>query len=93
MTIRISPTLSITGKSGDICCSACNHSVAPHRPEVHWKDKAVLITEHVQGTAGWSDSVHPKLVLRKFVCPSCGHLLDSEVALPEDPFLYDVVEG
>lgn len=93
MTIRISPTLSITGASGDICCRACNHSVAPHRPDVHWKDKVVLLSRPVSGTAGWSDSVHPELVLREFSCPSCGALLDSEVALPEDPFLYDVVIG
>jgi acetone carboxylase gamma subunit len=30
-------------------------------------------------------------VLRRFSCPRCGYLLDTEVALPEDPFLEDVV--
>jgi acetone carboxylase gamma subunit len=53
----------------------------------------MLATERVRGMAGWPDAVHPQLVLRKFACPSCGSLLDSEVALPEDPYLYDVVIG
>ena len=92
MSIRISPTLSATD-SGDICCNACGHNVAPHDPTIQWKDKAALATEPVRGIAGWPDAVHPQLVLRKFACPSCGSLLDSEVALPEDPYLYDVVIG
>ena len=32
---------------------------------------------------------HPKGT--RFACPQCGHLLDTETALPEDPFLEDVV--
>ncbi len=31
------------------------------------------------------------LLLREFMCPGCGALLDSEVALPGDPFLKDRV--
>ena len=30
-------------------------------------------------------------LLREFVCPGCGALLDSEIALPGDPFLEDIV--
>jgi len=36
-------------------------------------------------------NVHPDVVLRRFCCPKCGHLLDTETALPEDPFLEDIV--
>jgi acetone carboxylase gamma subunit len=32
-------------------------------------------------------------VIRRFSCPSCGALLDSETALPGEPFLEDVVLG
>ena len=31
--------------------------------------------------------------LRRFVCPGCGALLDTETALAGDPFLDDVVEA
>ncbi len=92
MTIRISPSLSATD-AGEICCNACGHDVAPHSPETRWKDRATLVVDQVRDMAGWSEAVHPRLVLRKFICPSCGSLLDSEVALPEDPFLYDFVAG
>jgi acetone carboxylase gamma subunit len=30
-------------------------------------------------------------MLRQFCCPACGALLDTETALPGDPFLDDVV--
>jgi len=94
MTARISLSLSRSSASGgEICCRACGGAVAPDSPDVHWKDEAALVCQPIAGMPGWSESVHPDLVLRQFVCPSCGHLLDSEIALPEDPFLYDVVRG
>ena len=31
--------------------------------------------------------------LREFSCPQCATLLDTETALPEDPFLNDVLTG
>jgi len=37
--------------------------------------------------------VDPDVVIRQFCCPACGALLDSETALPGDPFLEDVVTG
>ena len=30
-----------------------------------------------------------RLLLREFACPGCGGLLDTEIALPGDPFLED----
>jgi hypothetical protein len=41
--------------------------------------------------AGAGSNVEPRVVLRRFACPRYGHLLDTEAALPEDPFLEDVV--
>lgn len=94
MTTRISPTLlrRETESGSRICCAECGH-VLTAGGSSHWKDHAALKTERVADLPGWSASVHPDLVLRQFACNACGHLLDSEIALGEDPFLYDVVDG
>lgn len=94
MTTRISPTLiqDVSGGRPSICCAQCNHPLTPSEASSHWKDHALLKTTPVNELPGWSSSVHPELVLRQFVCNECGHLLDSEISLRDDPFLYDVVE-
>lgn len=94
MTTRISPTLvrrDVEGGSS-ICCAECGHALTSPGDTTHWKDQAALKTDPVSELPGWSSSVHPDLELRQFVCHGCGHLLDSEVSLREDPFLYDVVD-
>jgi acetone carboxylase gamma subunit len=40
---------------------------------------------------GAGSNVESRVVLRRFSCPRCGHLLDTETALPDDPFLEDLV--
>lgn len=92
---RISPTLvrRDADNGGGICCAACGHVLTPSDSAEHWKDNAALQTASVAQLPGWSPAVHPDLVLRQFTCNSCGHLLDSEIALKEDPFLYDSVSG
>ena len=89
MSTRISPTL--VRREADICCTECGHAVSSADATAHWKDHAVLTTTPVSQLPGWSSSVHPELDLRQFFCNGCGHLLDSEISLREDPFLYDVV--
>lgn len=89
---RISPTLVMNDETGgQICCGACGHVLASGKHE-HWKDRAALVAQPAAAISGWPSSVHQDLVLRQFTCPGCGHLLDSETALPEDPFLYDVLD-
>ena len=41
---------------------------------------------------GAGSNVESRVVLRRFCCPRCGHLLDTETALPDDPFLEDLVK-
>lgn len=91
MSTRISPTLTGQVRDGvrHVCCSACDQTVASG--DSHWKDQASVQTTPANQLEGWSASVHPELELRQFACPSCGQLLDSEVALREDPYLYDTV--
>ena len=87
MKKRISETLFI--ESGKICCAACAHPLAP--AGTGWKNAATLSTVPVRTLPGAGSDVEPRVVLRRFACPRCGHLLDTETALPEDPFLEDIV--
>lgn len=91
MSKRISPTLSVDVHEGNnvVCCGGCGTPLAASSE--HWKDRVSVKRSSVSELAGWSDAVHERLELREFSCPACGQLLDSEAALPEDPFLYDVV--
>jgi acetone carboxylase gamma subunit len=90
-TLRVSPTLVLDEARGTISCANCGHALADAGGETHWKDVAALRATPAAEQPGWSASVHGDLLLRQFFCPSCASLLDSEVGLPEDPFLYDVV--
>ncbi len=87
MKRRISETLVVEG--GKICCVSCAHPLAP--AGTSWKTSAALSTVPVRTLPGAGSNVEPRVVLRRFACPQCGHLLDTETALPEDPFLEDVV--
>lgn len=95
MSQRISPNLTYhrTASGSDICCSACGHVVAPAGADQHWKDLAVFSSRRVRDLPGWPEVVHPDMVLREFSCGGCGALLDSEMSLKEDPFLYDTVQA
>ncbi len=87
MTRRISETLF--AEDGKICCVACSHALAP--AGTGWKKAAALSTVPVRTLPGTGSNVEPRVVLRRFACPQCAHLLDTETALPEDPFLEDIV--
>jgi acetone carboxylase gamma subunit len=87
MKKRISESLVV--EDGRIRCAACAHALAP--AAASWKKAAALSTVPVRDLPGTGSNVEPRVVLRRFACPHCGHLLDTETALPEDPFLEDVV--
>jgi len=87
MKKRISETLFV--EAGKISCVACSNPLAP--AGTLWKPSAALSTIPVRDLPGAGSNVEPHVVLRRFACPKCGHLLDTEVALPEDPFLEDIV--
>jgi acetone carboxylase gamma subunit len=91
MTERISETLEIRGEGGrrNICCRSCGHAMTP--AGTSWKRHAALSAIPVRQLPGASSAVHPDVVSRRFSCPKCGSLLDSETALPDDPYLDDVV--
>jgi acetone carboxylase gamma subunit len=89
MRTRISSSLFADG--GQICCVACSAPLAP--ANASWKRKAALSTIAVAALPGAGSNVESRALLRRFSCPRCGHLLDTETALPEDPFLEDVVKA
>jgi acetone carboxylase gamma subunit len=83
----MSSTLHIEGT--EIQCSACEHTIAEAGSP--WKQAASLSETPMRGAAGVPYSGGERVVLRRFACPGCGALLDTETALPEDPFLNDVL--
>jgi len=87
MKKRISETLVV--EDAKICCVSCSHQLAP--AGTSWKKAAALSTVPVRTLPGTGSNVEPRVVLRRFACPQCGRLLDTETAMPEDPFLEDVV--
>lgn len=86
---RISEALVASG--GRLRCAACGHDLAP--AGAPWKGTAALTERSVAAMPGAGRNVEPRLVLRHFGCPGCGRLLDTETALPEDPFLDDVISA
>lgn len=84
---RISLTLAARG--GQICCAACGHALGAKGTS--WKRNAALSTVAVKDTPGAGLGVDQRVIIRKFACPGCSRLLDTEIALPEDPFLDDFV--
>lgn len=84
---RISPTL--VQEHGAICCAACGHALGP--AGLPWKHKAALSTLPAAQMPGAGSGINADVLLRRFACPACAALLDSEVALPGDPFLDDIV--
>jgi acetone carboxylase gamma subunit len=84
---RISETLML--RDGSICCRTCSHVLGPAGRG--WKEAAVLRPIKFTDLPGAGSGVSDLVELRRFFCPSCASLLDTETALPGDPFLEDVV--
>jgi acetone carboxylase gamma subunit len=61
-----------------ISCSGCDEILSPG--EENWKDR-VLVDEAPMDQIGLRIPPHERVVLRKYFCPSCQQLLDTEVTL------------
>lgn len=85
-TRRVSDSLVIT--SGKIACAACGYVLEAAGKS--WKQRAILKTTSVRALPGAASAIDERILLRHFSCPGCGALLDTEIALPEDPFLEDL---
>ena len=88
----ISPTLDIRDVVGSdqICCRSCGYVLAPAGQP--WKAATTIREMPTEMLAHEAATGEPAdTVLRLFVCRGCGALLDSETALPKEPFLEDIV--
>ncbi len=92
MTMRLSSTLEARLVKGEpqVVCIACSLPLGPTKNP--WKPVAVLSETPMKGAGGEAYSAGDQVLLRRFHCPGCGALLDTETALPDDPFLIDEVE-
>ena len=90
MTRILSATL-VRDSDDAIACAGCGHALGPAGQP--WKPAAVLSEVAMKGLGGAPYSAADDALLRRFLCPGCCTLLDSETALPGDPFLEDVVEA
>jgi acetone carboxylase gamma subunit len=87
-----SPTLQIrTLPEGNrICCARCGYALA--HPGLAWKQATIvreIPTDELSGEVVTGEPA--ETILRQFICRGCGSLLDSETALPGDPFLEDTL--
>jgi acetone carboxylase gamma subunit len=80
-----------TGKGDHIACRSCGHALAPAGQP--WKLHAILRELSMNGVGGKAYTGASEAILRHFGCPGCGALLDSEMALPGEPFLDDIVRA
>ncbi|MGD9914532.1 MAG: acetone carboxylase subunit gamma [Rhizobiaceae bacterium] len=90
-TISYSPTLVInrTPAGARIACRACGHEIAG--ADDVWKEHAILDEQPLGGAGGEIFRTEGSVLLRRFYCPSCATTLDTETALPGEPFLIDRV--
>lgn len=86
--MRFSNTLTVERDAGgsQVRCAAC--STALSRSDQNWKSGARLQAVPVDQLGG-PYGTGRDLQLRQFICPSCGVLLDTELAFPDDPWLDD----
>jgi acetone carboxylase gamma subunit len=88
----ISPTLDVREVAGSdkICCTSCGYALAPAGQP--WKQASIVSEMPTEILAQELATGEPAdTVLRLFVCRGCGALLDTETAVPNEPFLEDVV--
>jgi len=71
-----------------VVCAACSRDLAAANES--WKQEAALLEAPVHDLPG-PYRTGQGLLLRQFSCPGCGALLDTELALPGEPFLEDRV--
>lgn len=91
MTRQLSISLLRAGTddAGRIACRGCGHDLGSTGEP--WKQHARVVERPLRGLAAVY-TTGPDALLREFICPACGLLLDSEVARRDDPALLEFFE-
>ena len=91
MNRRISRALVLvdTKDGAEIHCAKCGHAIGPGGQP--WKPGATVREVSMRGVGGQAYTSGEKVILRRFSCPNCGSLFDTETALPGEPFLDDIL--
>lgn len=92
-TVSYSASLVLKKDGGrsTICCRACNAPVSP--ADRNWRDAAVLREKPLRELGGPYQTAAEDLLVRHFFCGECAALLDTEIAMPGEPFLDDRIEA
>ena len=90
MTRRITATVGLKA-SNDVVCMGCDHVLGDTGGP--WKAGARVREVPLRGAGGVAYSGGAQVILRQFSCPGCGRLLDTETALPGDPYLEDSIDA
>ena len=78
----------LKAEQSKVVCAQCEEALCDL--SAHWKEKAAL-NETPMGQLGLPYSTGEQVLLRVFSCRHCGALLDTETALPGEPFLRDEI--
>ena len=92
MTQHLSISLSRAGHDGRdrVACRGCGHDLCSTAEP--WKQHARIVERPLRELAVVY-TTGPEALLREFICPACGLLLDSEVARRDDPVLVEFFRG
>jgi N-methylhydantoinase B len=92
MTRQLSISLLLTGQADDarVACRGCSHDLGPTGEP--WKARARVVERPLHAVASVY-TTGPDALLREFICPACGLLLDSEVARRDDAVLLEYFQG
>ena len=84
-------TLKKAGGRSTICCRACGAPLGA--ADKNWRDTAILREKPLRALGGPYSTSAEELLVRQFFCGGCAALLDTEIALPGEPFLDDRIDA
>jgi N-methylhydantoinase B len=89
-TLRATETLAVRG--GNWCCARCAADLGPLKG--NYKERCARSDRPIQASNPLVGDpkrfIDPLPQFRQFACPSCGALIENEIAVAEDPLLRDV---
>jgi N-methylhydantoinase B len=89
---RLRATESLAVRGANWCCAKCAADLGPLRGNYKERcarsDRAIQASNPLVGDP--RRFIDPLPQFRQFACPSCGALIENEIAVAEDPLLKDV---